>query len=193
MLAGNANTTINQMILDDINVPQERESNRANLDKFDGVDGMLKALGTSVENGLSDEQVLEMRARFGTNDFPESPFDSFFSMLLEALTDTTLLILLAAAAISLVIGAIEDPGHGWIEGGAIFIAVFLVANITAGNDYSKQLQFRALEASSAKSERCSVLRGGSIQRVNPNDLVVGDIIVLQVCASFSRAVLLNSA
>ena len=68
----------------------------------------------------------------------------------------------------------------WIEGAAIFIAVFLVANISAGNDYSKELQFRALEATSAEDERVSVFRQGTIERINPMDCVVGDILVLQV-------------
>jgi magnesium-transporting ATPase (P-type) len=60
------------------------------------------------------------------------------------------------------------------------VAVFLVAIVTAGNNYTKELQFRALEKSSQRDERCSVLRDGSIERINPIDLVVGDIIILQV-------------
>lgn len=104
---------------------------------------------------------------------------SYLELLLAALSDTTLLILIAAAAVSLVIGFIAHPEDGWIEGTAIFIAVFLVSNISAGNDYTKQIQFKALEASSAKDERTSVLRDGTIERINPKDLVVGDILVLQ--------------
>jgi magnesium-transporting ATPase (P-type) len=106
---------------------------------------------------------------------------SFFELFIEAFKDTTQLILIAAALISLAIGMWEDPGHGWIEGGAILIAVFLVASVTAGNDYTKELQFRSLEASSQNDERCSVIRDGSIQRINPRDLVVGDVVLLQVC------------
>ena len=96
-----------------------------------------------------------------------------------------MLILLAAASVSLGIGIYEDPGHGYIEGLAIFIAVFLVAGISAGNDYSKELQFKALEASSANDERSSVLRQGSIERINPRDIVVGDILVMQAGDSIS--------
>jgi hypothetical protein len=65
-------------------------------------------------------------------------------------------------------------------GTAILIAVFLVAIVTAGNNYTKELQFRALEKSSQRDERCSVVRDGVIERINPIDLVVGDIIILQV-------------
>jgi magnesium-transporting ATPase (P-type) len=99
--------------------------------------------------------------------------------LVLAFQDTTLLILLAAAAVSLGIGLYEHPDTGYIEGLAIFIAVFLVAFISAGNDYSKEIQFKALEASSADDERASALRDGVIERINPRDLVVGDIMVLQ--------------
>ena len=51
--------------------------------------------------------------------------------------------------------------------------------MTASNNYSKELQFRELEKSSQMDERCSVLRNGSVDRINPKELVVGDIIVLQ--------------
>jgi len=55
----------------------------------------------------------------------------------------------------------------------------LVSNISAGNDYSKQLQFRKLEESSQETDRCSVLREGVIERIHPRDVVVGDVLVLQ--------------
>jgi magnesium-transporting ATPase (P-type) len=105
---------------------------------------------------------------------------SYLSLLIEGMSDTTHLILIAAAGVSLIVGLISSPEDGWIEGTAIFVAVVLVANISAGNDYSKQLQFKALEATSADDERTSVLREGEIERINPKYLVVGDLLVLQV-------------
>ena len=171
---------ITQEILDSLNVEQSRETNKQDLDKLGGVEGLAKALGVNFDTGLTHEQVLTQRAKYGTNKFPESPMKTFFGLLTEALSDTTLLILVAAATVSLAIGSVEDPEQGWIEGVAIFIAVFLVANISAGNDYSKELQFRALEATSQEDERVSVFREHKIERINPMDCVVGDILVLQV-------------
>ena len=55
----------------------------------------------------------------------------------------------------------------------------IVATVTASNDYSKQQQFRELEISSQKEERISVLRSGIVHRVNPDDVVVGDVLILQ--------------
>ena len=172
---------ITQSTLDSVNVEQARSDNKANLLELGGVEGLAKALDVRFETGLTVDQVRMMRSRFGENIFPESPMDSYLTLLLGALSDTTLLSLIAAASVSLAVGIYEHgPEEGWIEGGAIFIAVFLVSNIAAGNDYTKQLQFRALENTSAKDERCSVFRDSQIERINPKDLVVGDVIIFQV-------------
>ena len=173
-------SVLTQNLLDSMNIEQGREENKTALDTLGGVDKLMELIGMNPNTGLTHDQVISQRQMFGDNCFPESPIDSYFELLLGALSDTTLLILIAAAAVSLGIGAATEPEHGWIEGAAIFIAVFLVSNISAGNDYSKQLQFLELEKSSAKDERTSVLREGSIERINPKDLVVGDILVLQV-------------
>lgn len=178
---------VTQLLLDELNVEQGRDENKAKLESIGGVDKLCELIGVDVHTGLTHAQVLVQREKFGDNTFPESPMSSYFELLLASLSDTTLIILTAAAAVSLVIGILSHPEDGWIEGTAIFIAVFLVSNISAGNDYSKQLQFKALEASSAKDERTSVLREGTIERINPKDLVVGDILVLQVISiSFVR-------
>jgi len=172
--------SVDQSLLNSLNVEQSVVENYNNLVKLGGQLQLCAMLGVDVTKGLSKQQVLNMREKFGRNEFPESPMDSYLKLLIGALSDTTLLILLGAATVSLIVGALEDPAEGWIEGIAIFIAIALVANISAGNDYSKQLQFIALEASSAEDDRCSALREGVIEVINPRDLVVGDILVLQV-------------
>jgi len=169
-----------QATIDALNVEQARKENKANLDELGGVEGLANQLNLNLESGLSSNQVLASRAKYGPNKFPESPMDSYFSIWIAALSDTTLLILLAAASVSIGVGIYQEgPEHGWIEGGAIYIAVILVSNISAINDYSKQFQFAALEKTSAKDERCSVHRDGIIERINPVDLVVGDILIFQ--------------
>lgn len=172
---------VTQSTLDSLNVEQSVKDNKANLEALGGVDGFVNMLGTNISTGLTTEQVNASRTKFGNNQFPEAPMEGYLSLLLGAFADPTLIVLLCAAAVSLIIGVINSPSDGWIEGAAIFIAVFAVANITAGNDYTKELQFRALESSSQDDERTSVMRNGVIERINPRDLVVGDVIILQVC------------
>lgn len=167
-------------LLNSFNVEQSPVDNKDNLDAIGGVEGLIRRFKLNIETGLTHDQVKFMREKYGTNEFPESPMDTYLALLMDALSDITLIILLVAAAVSVIIDSIQHGiEEGWVEGGAIFIAVFLVSNITAGNNYVKALQFRALEHSTAEDERCSVFREGQLHRVNPVDLVVGDILVLQ--------------
>lgn len=59
-----------------------------------------------------------------------------------------------------------SSSQGWIDGVAILIAVLIVALVTASNDYSKELQFRALEKSSEEDSRTMVLRDGETHMVS---------------------------
>ena len=45
---------------------------------------------------------------------------------------------------SFIVGLINNPHDGWIDGTAIVIAILLVAIVTATNNYKKELQFRSL-------------------------------------------------
>lgn len=110
----------------------------------------------------------------------------FYVLVWEALNDTTLIILMAAAIVSLIIGILENPVEGWIDGAAILFAVFVVSMVSSINDYTKELQFRALEQSSQQDERSSVLRDGQIERLNPVDVVVGDVLIFQVPTSIQH-------
>lgn len=59
----------------------------------------------------------------------------------------------------------DGEQQGWIDGVAILMAVLIVALVTAGNDYSKELQFRALEKTSEEGNRAMALRDGVEQLV----------------------------
>jgi len=88
---------LTQNLLDSLNVEQQRAENRKSLDDLGGIDSLAKIIGVDVHTGLTHAQVQTMRATYGTNAFPEAPLDSYLSLLLEALSDETLLILIAAA------------------------------------------------------------------------------------------------
>jgi len=161
-------------------VLQHRETlDRSALEKIGGQAGFAKLCGTSLTQGHTDASAKAMQELFGKNEFPATVLESFCELFLGAFEDPVLLLLLAAAIVSISIGMWQHPDTGYIEGTAIFIAVFLVSFIGAGNDYSKQLQFLELEAASAQDERCSILRNGAIVRLCPADIVVGDVIIMQ--------------
>lgn len=116
--------------------------------------------------------------RYGENKLPDPPSATFWELFFECFKDVVLLILLAAAAVSFGVGIYEDPEKGWIDGIAILLAVFIVAFVSAGNDYQKELQFRALKAQSSKLEVVGVIRGGKTLTINVDEVVVGDLLMI---------------
>ncbi len=98
--------------------------------------------------GLSQEDLETRKAAFGTNEKPEVEVSSYCSLLWDALGDFMLRVLVVAAIISIVLEvAVSEPEErktAWIEGAAILIAVAVVANVTALNDYQKERQFQKL-------------------------------------------------
>ena len=80
------------------------------------------------------------------------------------------MVLIASAIVSLAVGLYDDPKNGWIEGGAILLAVLLVAVVTATNNYNKEAQFRKLNAVS-DNVLVSVIRNGNISNIEVKALV----------------------
>lgn len=85
-------------------------------------------------------------------------------------------MLIAAAAVSLVLGIINEGwAKGWIEGLSIFIAIAIIITVNTSNNYVKEKQFQALQAKQDVST-ARVIRDGHMTTVDSEELVVGDII-----------------
>lgn len=69
----------------------------------------------------------------------------------------------------------EEHESAWIEGVAILVCVVVVCLVTAINDYSKERQFRNLQAKIETGQKFSVIRDGEPMDIPVSDLVVGDI------------------
>lgn len=95
---------IEQSVLNSLNVAQGKLSNKEYLESIGGVDELIRKIGVDVTRGLSAEQLIYNRRKFGENVMPVSPRTSFITLFIRALSDTTLLILLAAASVSFGIG-----------------------------------------------------------------------------------------
>jgi calcium-translocating P-type ATPase len=123
--------------------------------------------------------LLRLLCRYGPNVFPEPPFSGFWVLFFESFKDPILCILIAAACVSFIVGLIEHPSEGWIDGTAIVIAILLVAFVTATNNYRKELQFRALRSDADAMVRIRVIRNGVEVSMGVADVVVGDVVHLE--------------
>ena len=117
--------------------------------------------------------------RFGDNKPITKPLTTMYQLIVECLEDTILRILLAASLVSLIIGLLtEGIETGWIEGFAIFIAVFIITAVTALNNYMKEKQFQKLYAQ-LDDRKVNVVRLGKIYNISIYDLLVGDIMKIE--------------
>ena len=92
---------------------------------------------------------------------PDTDAQGILALFLQALNDTLLIILMAVAVFSIIFGVTlsKDKDVDWIEGVAIFFAVFLVAIVTAVNDFQKEKQFRALREKQVRDFTVFLLHG----------------------------------
>jgi cation transport ATPase len=148
---------------------------------FGGVEGVLTKFQTSATLGITgtSEDLAARRAQFGENKLPEPAHESWWAIFFDCFKDIILIILLVAAVVALIVGVIEHgAATGWIDGVAILIAVFIVATVTATNDYNKQLQFRKLSKESSNMVEARVVRGGREMMVKTSAVAVGDLVLI---------------
>ena len=161
--------------------------------------GLCQLLKTDPVKGLRGgiEHAAEVAARhaaFGENRTAPPAFESWFAIFFDSFKELILIILIIAAIVSLIVGTIRDHDYGYVDGLAIMIAVFIVAAVTATNDYNKQLQFRALSDQSKARVEVQVLRDGVRVTVPTWDVLVGDLVYLETgCKVPADGVLLKSS
>ena len=131
-------------------------------------------------SGLSKTEAAERLERNGKNKLDQAPKDSLLKRFLSQMMDPMIIILLAAAAISagLAIWESRHTGFQFPSDVVIILAVVLINAVLGVYQESKaEAAIEALQEMSASTSK--VLRDGTIVGVKSEDLVVGDVIVLE--------------
>lgn len=125
--------------------------------------------------GLSKNEVIESRKKYGTNEITSKKQKSFFKQFLETLGDPIIKILLIALAIKTVF-LFQD--FDWFETLGIMIAIFLSSFISTISEYGSEKAFERLQEESSRI-KCKVLRESNLIEIPIDEVVVGDIIKLE--------------
>lgn len=129
----------------------------------------------SSEAGLSSQEADTRLQTNGKNKLAEAKKDSILKRFVKQLMDPMILILLAAAAISGVLAVVEGESFADV----IIILAVVIINAVLGV-YQENKAEKAIEALQEMSAATSkVLRDGKLMSVPSEDLVVGDIVVLE--------------
>ena len=142
------------------------------------VSTLLSELKTDPEIGIKD---LEGREdEFGSNKVFVEPVPHFCHYVWEALKDLMVRILILAAIVSIVLGCTfsEDPSKDWVDGVSIVVAVLIVVLVGSITDYQKENKFHELNEVQSEGTKYKLIRNGEPQDHISDDLLVGDLIMI---------------
>lgn len=132
--------------------------------------------------GLTDAEVAESRTAYGSNILTPKQSVPLWRRFLEKFSDTLIIILLVAGALSLGISFYEyySLGHGagvFFEPAGIFIAIVLSTGLGFFFELKADREFALLNKVD-DSEPVQVIRDGTPRQIAKMDVVVGDIVIL---------------
>jgi len=134
---------------------------------------VLDALETDGVRGLTAAEAARRLERYGRNELEGKKKQNLFLRFLAQLKDPMILVLLAAAGLSLWAGGGED----WLDAVIILVIVAVNACISISQEDSAERAMEALRKMSAPQARA--VRDGSRVRVPAAELVPGDLIELE--------------
>ncbi|MCS1350664.1 calcium-transporting P-type ATPase, PMR1-type [Mechercharimyces sp. CAU 1602] len=134
------------------------------------VNRVLEHFNVRSQQGLSHQEAEERLKKIGFNQLTQAKKASFFSLFIDQFRDFMVLVLLAATLISGLLGEYTD---------AIAIIAIVIINAILGlvQEYRAEKSLDALKQLSAPTAK--VIRASEINRITSNEVVPGDIVLLE--------------
>jgi magnesium-transporting ATPase (P-type) len=129
----------------------------------------LQQLGSSTK-GLDTTEAAARRGQFGANRLPSKPPPGPGLIFLHQFLSPLIYILLVAAVVSLLIGELTDAG---------FIAAVILLNAGLGTFQEWKAEKSAAALQNLLKTTCRVHRDNNHQEIPAEDLVPGDIVLLE--------------
>ncbi|MEA3507688.1 MAG: HAD-IC family P-type ATPase, partial [Synergistota bacterium] len=134
------------------------------------VQGLADWMDVREAEGLANEEADERRARFGPNALDQAPPEPWWRTLLKQFLTPMIYLLAAASLISFFMG---EP----LDGMAILIVVLVNGVIGFITEFRAEKALQALK--SMISLQATVRRNGKILKMNSEDIVPGDVVLLE--------------
>ena len=135
----------------------------------------------STADGITEKQAAERLEKNGKNKLQEAKKISVFARFMAQLKDPMIIILIVAAVISAITGFFEakEAGTSFIPTDTIIILAVVLINAILGvvQESKAEAAIEALQEMAAATSK--VIRDGKLVCVKSEDLVVGDVVVLE--------------
>ncbi len=126
--------------------------------------------------GLTEEQAIKSREKFGSNAISEKKKNTIFKLFIESLGDPIIRILLIAVCLKTLF---IISSYDWYETIGIVIAIFLASLVSTLSEYGSEASFKKLQEEASQMQ-CKVFRNGNLKNIFIGDIVCQDVILLQV-------------
>lgn len=130
---------------------------------------VLHALDSSVD-GLSHRDAVSRLEKYGCNKLPKAKLPGIFAVFLNQFKSPLIYVLVAAAILSVVIREWSDAG---------FITAVLILNAIIGSIQESSAQRAAVALRELVNIKSRVLRQAEVYEINAEELVPGDIVMLE--------------
>lgn len=144
-------------------------------DYLKSVEEVLKEQDVNREHGLTDAQAAKRLAENGHNKLVEGKKEPLWSRFLKQLADPMIIILLAAAAVSGVTAVYS--GESFADVIIILFVVVINAVLGVAQESKAEKAIAALQEIAAATSK--VMRDGRMLTVKSEELVTGDVILLE--------------
>lgn len=139
-------------------------------------DKVLAHFGVEKQQGLSENEAIKRLEKYGRNELEAGEKVNPWAIFARQFKDVLILVLIAAATVSLILSFIEQHGSP-IEAILIYVIVLGIAIVGFFNEYKAEQTVEALKKLVSYDAR--VIRDGKEQEIPAVDLVPGDIILLE--------------
>lgn len=140
------------------------------------VDEIFKQTNSS-KFGLTNIQVSQNKNQFGENKLDKQKKDSFFKRFLLQFKNLMIIVLIVSAIISLVVSLCKKEYGDIFE--SVLIFVIVITNALIGALQEKKAEDSIALLSKKTQPLAKVIRDGTLQTIDIQDVVVGDILVLK--------------
>ncbi len=138
---------------------------------------LIEDFETDIENGLTTQQVEQQRQKYGYNRLDDKKEKPLFIKVILQMRDLTTIILIIAAIVSFYM-AITTEHADYLEGIIIITIVIINAVLGVVQEGNAEKAIASLQKVNKQVVRC--LRDGSISEIFAEELVPGDIQIIEV-------------
>ena len=137
---------------------------------------VLRNLGTNEKTGLTEEEVQARQAKYGKNKLKDKKKESLLVRFFKQFNDFMIIILIIASIISAAVSKMQGE-NDYID--SIIIIAIVVLNTIMGVIQESKAE-KSIEALKQMTpQMCKVIRNGKTKQIKAEELVKGDIIILE--------------